>query len=123
MPIDAILGRVRHSLRTRHYSRRTEKAYTAWISRYFFFHARRPPTELGAAAVAQFLSHLAVHGQVSASTQNQAFSALLFLYREVLGQQLAGLEEVVRAKRPVRVPLVLSRQEVSLVLRRLRGVP
>src|SRR5258708_21419793 len=87
-----LLDRVRQAIRARHYSRRTEKAYVWWIKRYIFFHGKRHPDELGSAEIVQFLSSLATRGHVSASTQNQAFSALLFLYREVLGRELAGLE-------------------------------
>jgi len=119
----SLLERVRRAIHARHYSPRTEKAYVGWIRRYVLFHGKRHPETLGAAEVSQFLSHLATRARVSASTQNQAFSALLFLYREVLGRELSGLEEVVRAKRPVRLPLVLNRQEVQGVLSRLRGVP
>jgi site-specific recombinase XerD len=118
-----LLDAVRQAIRARHYSRRTEKAYAAWIKRYVLFHGKRHPREMGVAEVKQFLSSLATDRHVSASTQNQAFSALLFLYREVLGQALPGLDDVVRAKRPVRLPLVLSRDEVQAVLRQLQGVP
>ena len=119
-----LLDRVRGAIATRHYSRRTERAYVGWIKRFiFFFHAKRHPQEMGAAEVTQFLTHLATHTKVSASTQNQAFSALLFLYRDVLGHEISGLEATVRAKRPDRVPLVLTRKEVESVLRELRGVP
>jgi hypothetical protein len=86
-----LLDRVRHEIRRRHYSRRTEKAYVCWIRRYVIFHGKRHPNDLGAAEVTSYLSHLAVAEQVSASTQNQAFSALLFLYRSVLGRELSGL--------------------------------
>jgi integron integrase len=116
-----LLDRVRHAIRTRHYSMRTEKAYSGWIRRYVFFHGKRHPAEMGREEVERFLTDLAVRQRVSASTQNQAFSALLFLYREVLGQQLVGLEEVVRAKRPIRIPLVLSRAEVDVVLSHMTG--
>jgi integron integrase len=92
-----------------------------WIRRFIVFHGKRHPSELGSPAVTTFLSDLAVRRQVSASTQNQAFSALLFLYREVLREPVTGLDEIVRAKRSARVPLVLSRAEVSLVLGELRG--
>lgn len=118
-----LLDRVRGVLAARHYSRRTERAYVGWIKRFIFFHGKRHPNEMGAAEVTEFLTDLATRKHVSASTQNQAFSALLFLYRDVLGRELTGLEATVRAKRPDRVPLVLSRQEVEAVLAQLRGVP
>ena len=104
-------------------SRRTEKSYLGWMSRFFLFYERRPLDELGSAEIGQYLSHLALRRQVSASTQNQAFSALLFLYREVLERKIEGLEKVARAKRPEHLPLVLSRDEVQSVLARMRGVP
>lgn len=116
-----LLDRVRTAIRTRHYSPRTEKAYVGWIRRYIFFHEKRHPDVMGATEVSAFLAALAVREKVSASTQNQAFSALLFLYREVLGRELTGLEDGVRAKRPVRLPVVLSRQEVTHVLSYLHG--
>jgi integron integrase len=93
------------------------------MRRYVLFHGRRHPERLGAPEVSAFLTHLAMAGQVSAGTQNQAFSALLFLYRDVLGRPLEGLAETPRARLPVRLPLVLAREEVQVVLRRLRGVP
>jgi integron integrase len=114
---------VRSVITVRHYSRRTEKAYIGWIKRFIFFHGVRHPDEMGEREVMAFLSDLAVRQRVSASTQTQAFSALLFLYREVLGRRLEGLEEGVRAKRPVRLPVVLSRDEVRAVLDRLQGGP
>jgi site-specific recombinase XerD len=95
-----LLDRVREALRARHCSRRTEKAYVAWIRRYILFHGKRHPAELGATEITAFLSSLAVQANVAASTQNQALSALLFLYRNVLEQDLPWLDEVVRAKRP-----------------------
>jgi integron integrase len=118
-----LLERVRLAIRARHYSPRTEKAYVAWIRQFIFFHGKRHPDELGAPEVTGFLSHLASQRHVSASTQTQAFAAILFLYRDVLGRNLVGLEDVVRAKRPVRVPLVLARDEVRAILRRMRGTP
>jgi integrase len=93
-----------------------------WIKRYIFFHGKRHPMEMGAAEVAQFLTFLAVEAKVAASTQNQALSALLFLYREVLGVELPWLDDVVRAKRPQYLPVVLMRDEVRPVLQRLHGV-
>ncbi len=116
-----LLDRVRQAVRARHYSRRTEKAYVAWVRRYILFHGKRHPSEMGAADITQYLSSLAVQGHVSASTQNQALSALLFLYRQVLGQDLPWLDEIVRAKRTVRLPVVLARDEVRAVLRQLHG--
>ena len=112
---------VRENIRLRHYSRRTEKAYVGWIKRFVFFNGTRHPDTMGEHEVMLFLSDLAVRKRVSASTQNQAFSALLFLYRDVMGRSLAGLEEGVRAKRPEHLPTVLSRREVERVLDRLRG--
>lgn len=113
--------RIRHAVRARHYSRRTEKAYAAWVRRFLSFHKYRDPAALGAKGVQAYLTHLAVRQKVSASTQNQAFSALLFLFREVLKLKLDGLEDTPRAKGPVRLPLVLTRHEVDAVLGRLRG--
>ena len=109
-------------LRTRHYSRRTEEAYVAWIRRFVRFHGRRHPRELGSAHVEAFLSHLAVADRVSASTQNQALAALLFLYRQVLEIELADVAHVVRARMPERLPVVLSREEVRALLGHLEGV-
>ena len=122
-PKPRLLDRVRETVRARHYSRRTEKAYVHWIRRYIFFHGTRHPAEMGAAEVTSFLTSLAVRGKVAASTQNQALSALLFLYREVLGVELPWLDDVVRAKRPQHLPVVLTRDEVRAVLQRLDGVP
>ncbi len=116
-----LLDRVREAVRVRHYSRRTEKAYVAWIRRFILFHGKRHPREMGAAEVTQYLSSLAVEGNVAASTQNQALSALLFLYREVLQQQMPWLDDVVRARRPARLPVVLTRLEVQAVILQLRG--
>lgn len=122
-PRPRLLDRVRQAVRTRHYSPRTEAAYVAWIKRYIFFHGKRHPDQMGTVEITQFLTSLATRRHVSASTQNQAFSALLFLYREVLGRELSGLGDMVRAKPPVRLPLVLARDEVSAILRHLHGAP
>jgi integron integrase len=118
-----LLDRVREAIRCRHYSRRTEKAYVHWIRRFIFFHGKRHPAEMGALEVTAFLTSLAVQDKVAASTQSQALSALLFLYREVLGVSLPWLEDVVRAKRPQYLPVVLTRDETRAVLQRLNGVP
>jgi integron integrase len=115
-----LLDRVRQAIRVRHYSRRTEQAYVAWIRRFIVFHGKRHPRELGEREVTAFVSHLAERG-VSASTQNQALSAILFLFEIVIGQRLAWMNEIVRAQRPVRLPVVLSRSEVSALLSRLQG--
>jgi integron integrase len=122
-PPPRLLDRVRTLLRTRHFSRRTEQAYVAWVRRFVLFHGRRHPEGLGASEVTRYLSHLASSRQVSASTQNQAFSALVFLYRDVLGRELAGLDQVPRARLPDRLPVVLSREEVAAVLGRMHGTP
>jgi integron integrase len=115
-----LLDRVRDRLRLRHYSPRTERVYVRWIKRYINYHGKRHPAMLGAADVSRFLSSLAIDCRVSAATQNQALAALLFLYREVLGQPV-GLDRVVHAKQSARLPVVLSRAEVRVVLGRMRG--
>jgi integron integrase len=122
-PKPRLLDRVREAVRARHYSRRTEETYVAWIRRYILFHGKRHPVEMGAAEITQFLTALAVEGKVAAATQNQALSALLFLYREVLALEAPWLDGLVRAKRPQRLPVVLSRDEVRAVLQRLEGTP
>ena len=122
-PKPQFLDRVRAAIRTRHYGRRTEAAYVAWIKRFIFFHGKRHPAEMGEAEVTRFLSSLAVDFQVSASTQNQALSALLFLYRQVLQHPLPWLDNIVPAKRPVRLPVVLSRDEVQAILAYLHEPP
>jgi len=116
-----LLDQVRDKLRKLHYSLRTEEAYVAWIKRYIYFHGKRHPKEMGANEVEAFLSSLAIERQVSASTQNQALSALLFLYRQVIGIDLPWLEGVTRAKRPERVPVVLTPAEVRHVLQQMKG--
>ena len=103
-PPPRLLDRVRTALRIRHCSLRTEKAYVGWIRRYIFFHGKRHPAEMGAAEITRFLSDLAIQRNVAASTQNQALSALLFLYRDVLEQKLPWLDDIVRAKNPERIP-------------------
>jgi integron integrase len=122
-PPPKLLDRVRHAIRARHYSRRTEKAYVHWIKRYIFFHAKRHPAEMGAVEITRFLTALAVLERVAASTQNQALNALLFLYREVLRLELPWLDDLVRAKRPEHLPTVLTRDEVRTVIDRVDGVP
>ena len=116
-----LLDAVRNRCRLKHYSIRTERAYSGWIRRFILFHGKVHPREMGAAEVEKFLTHLAVVGSVAAGTQNQALSALLFLYKEILGVELPWLESVTRAKRPQRVPTVLSATEIQWVLARLDG--
>lgn len=116
------LDRVRLAIRARHYSRRTEEAYVRWVRRFVLFHCKRHPLEMGEAEISAFLSHLAVRGRVSASTQGQALSAPLFLYKHVLGRELAWMDGIVRAKAPRRLPVVLTREEVRAVLDQLTGV-
>src|SRR5665647_1065735 len=113
-----LLDQVRDRIRVKHYSIRTETQYVQWIKRFILFHGKRHPQDMGAVEVEAFLTHLAVAGNVSASTQNQALSALLFLYREVLQIELPWLNDVVRAKQPQRLPVVLTRTEVRAVLDR-----
>ena len=117
-----LLDRVRDRIRLKHYSLRTEQAYCDWIRRFINFHGKQHPSGLGAAEVEAFLTSLAVVGRVAASTQNQAKSALLFLHRQVLGAELPWLDGIEKAKAPMRLPVVLTRDEVSRVLARLDGV-
>src|SRR5256885_5678847 len=122
-PPRTLLGRVRAAVRARHYSPRTEASYVGWVKRFVVFHGRRHPDELGEADVRAFLDHLAEHDRVSASTQNQAVAALLFLYEAVLGRRLAlSPQGIVHAKELHRLPVVLSREEVRAVLAQLNGV-
>ena len=122
-PKPRLLDRVRDAIRARHYSRRTEKSYVAWVRRYIFFHSKRHPAEMGAEEIRRFLTALAVDRKVAASTQNQALSALLFLYRVVLQQEVPWIDRVIRAKSPHRLPVVLTRNEVRAVLGHLHGAP
>jgi integron integrase len=117
----SLLEQVRDCIRTRHLAYRTEKTYLYWIRRFLWFHEAADPRQLGAEQVAAFLTSLAVENKVSASTQNQALAAVLFLYRDALGLELPWLADVVRAKRPVHLPVVLSRNEMQAVLARLNG--
>lgn len=116
-----LLDAVRERIRFKHYSIRTERSYVDWIRRFILFHGKRHPREMGAPEVEAFLTHLAARKNVAASTQNQAFSALLFLYRDVLGQQLDAIQSVERARKPARLPVVLTRTEVQAVLAHLEG--
>jgi integron integrase len=123
VPPPRLLDRVRAALRTRHYSIRTEKAYVGWIRRFILFHGKRHPDEMGEVEIGTYLSRLASESKVSASTQNQALSALLFLYQEVLGRKVEWLGDLVHAKRPATVPVVLNRAEARALLERLEGPP
>jgi integrase len=115
-----LLDALRRAIRLRHYSRRTEEAYTAWVRRFIVFHGMRHPRDMGATEVTAFLSSLAE--RCCASTQNQAQSAILFLYEAVPDQQLPWMQEIVRARRPARLPVVLSQDEVSALVGQLHGV-
>ena len=117
-----LLDQVRDSLRRRRYSLRTEKVYVHWVKRFILFHDKRHPRDMGPEEVTLFLTHLARHLDVAASTQNQALSALLYLYQHVLDVKLPWLDEVERAKRPARLPTVLTQEEARLVLSQLDGV-
>lgn len=112
---------MRDKIRVKRYSIRTETQYLQWIKRFILFHNKRHPREMGAKEVEAFLTHLATVGNVSASTQNQALSALLFLYREIFELELPWLDQVVRAKKPQRLPVVLSKPEVTNILARMQG--
>jgi integron integrase len=116
-----LLEQLRDAIRRRHYSMRTEETYAHWVKRFIYFSGKRHPADLGAAEVTAFLNYLARERDVAAATQNQALSALLFLYKEVLGQMLPWLDELERARRPARVPSVLTREEVQSLLSRMQG--
>jgi integrase len=116
-----LLDQVRQSLRTRHYSPRTEKAYVAWIRRFILFHGKRHPETMSEADIGAFLSRQASEAKVSAGTQNQALAALLFLFQQVIGRQLEWLGNLVRATRPVHLPVVLDRKEVRDLLAHVQG--
>jgi site-specific recombinase XerD len=118
-----LLDRVRETMRTGRYSPRTEAAYVDWIKRYIRFHGIRHPQEMGAEEVKAFLSHLATQMNVAASTQNQAFSALLFLCQEVLKERLPWIDDIVRAKRPAKLPVVFTQAEARAVLSNMHGTP
>ena len=115
------MQQVRAAVRVRHYSSRTEEAYVSWIKRFIFFHHKRHPETMGEAEVAAFLTHLATVGRVAASTQNQALNALVFLYKAVLNRPLGDIEGAVRAKRPQKLPVVLTQAEVKGLLTHLEG--
>ena len=115
-----LLDQVRAALRVRHYSLRTEETYVDWITRFILFHNKRHPKDMGTAEVEAFLTHLAVDLTVAASTQNQALSAVLFLYREVLKKDLGPVDSI-RAKKPKRLPTVLSREEARKVIGCMSG--
>jgi integron integrase len=112
---------VRQAIRTRHYSKRTEKTYVDWIKRFIYFHGKRHPLDMGEPEINQFLTDLAVRKKVSASTQNQALSAILFLYQQVLNKPLEWVNPAVRAKKPKRLPVVLTREEVRTILDLMGG--
>jgi integron integrase len=114
-----LLDQLRQALRSRHYSSRTEKTYCQWVRRFIHFHSIRHPAEMAEPEINAFLTHLAVKDKVSASTQNQALSALLFLYRHVIGREMGDLGTVIRARKPRRLPVVMTREEVTAVLANL----
>ncbi|MGH8064661.1 MAG: phage integrase N-terminal SAM-like domain-containing protein [Candidatus Entotheonellia bacterium] len=116
-----LLDHVRDAIRLKHYSIRTEESYVTWIKRYIFFHNKRHPNEMGSAAIEAFLTYLAVHQKVAASTQNRALSALLFLYRDVLKKPLDLPIDAIRAKKPKRLPTGLTKEEALEVIERLSG--
>jgi len=116
-----LLDRVRWRLRAKHYSIRTEEAYIEWIRRFILFHRKRHPDEMGEQEISEFLSHLAVEKNVSASTQNQAFSALLFLYQQVLDRKLDFIDNVQRVTRPAKLPVVFTPAEARTVIAHLKG--
>jgi integron integrase len=118
-----LLDQVRDVIRRKHYSIRTEQAYIDWIKRFIIYHGKRHPGEMAEEEVAEFLTHLARDLNVAASTQNQALSALLFLYKEVLKHEIGWLQKVERAKKPPKLPVVLSRAEVKQIFGHLHGVP
>jgi site-specific recombinase XerD len=118
-----LLEHMRAMLRAQYYSLRTEGTSLGWVKHFILFHGKQHPRDMGAQEVQQFLAHLAVAGRVAASTQSQALSAMLFLYQQVLKHDIGWLHDVVRAKQPQRLPMILTRDEVAAVLRHLAGTP
>ena len=116
-----LLDQVREVIRTKHYSIRTEETYVSWIKRFILFHGKRHPKELGPKEISAFLTHLAVDRKVAASTQNQAFNALLFLYRNVLKMEFGEIKDVERAKKPQRMPVVFTKEEIKVIIDQLDG--
>ena len=118
-----LLDLVRDKIRFKHYSIKTEKSYSSWIKQYILFHSKRHPLEMGKGEIEQFLTHLALHKKVSPTTQNQAFSALLFLYKEVLGLDMSGWNiQALRAQERKHIPVVLTKDEVKNVISNLSGI-
>ena len=117
-----LLDRFREALRSRHYSRRTEETYCHWVKRFIFFHHVRHPAEMAESEINALLTNLAVKERVSASTQTQALSALLFLYRHVIGREIGNIEGLIRARKPKRLPVVLTREEVKSVIGTMNGI-
>jgi len=115
-----LLDQFREALRSRHYSRRTEQTYCQWVKRFIYFHKMRHPAEMGEPEINAFLTHLAVRKKVSASTQNQALCSVLFLYRYILNREIGDLGQVIRARKPKRLPVVMTREEVKAVIIRLK---
>jgi integron integrase len=122
-PKPKLLDQVRQAIRSRHFSYMTEKAYVGWVKRFIFFHNKRHPAEMGEVEIGRFLSSLATESHVSASTQNQALNAVLFLYQEILQRKIRFIEGVVWAQRPTRLPVVLTKEEVRKIFGALNGTP
>lgn len=116
-----LLDQVRACLRVKHYSKRTEEAYINWIKRFIIFHNKKHPNEMGEKEIKEYLTSLAVEGKVAASTQNQALCAIIFLYKEVLKKKIGNLEDIIWAKKPKKLPVVYTRDEVKTVLKNLTG--
>jgi site-specific recombinase XerD len=121
-PPRKLLDQVREVIRLKHYSYRTEKTYVQWIRRFILFHNKRHPNEMGVPEIEAFLTHLAIEGNVTANTQNQALNAILFLYRQVLKQELDSRVDAIRAKRTSRLPVVLSPEEARAIIQNTTGV-
>lgn len=117
-----LLDQIRDKIRLKHYSIRTERAYLDWNKRFILFHNKKHPKDMGKSEVEQFLTFLAVKKKIASSTQNQALSAILFMYKEVLGHELPWLNNVTRAKKPEKLPIVLSKKEVKKVFANLDGI-
>ena len=122
MPKSRLLEQIRAEIRVRHYSLRTEQIYIHWVRRYILFHDKRHPSDMGEREISAFLTDLAVNRKVAASTQNQALSAILFLYQKVLKKELEWLDDIVRAKRPRHLPVILTHEEVTRLLDKMNGV-